>query len=574
MKYPIDIFVCFINHHLMIKNHFGAHRERKSCRLKLFLGEFWMDDISLVLNKIQKIEPIKSQKQEEWIGVHNDLAHFASISEETANDNSIVKTLVTFAAGFDDDICLGILEGFSEQGIGTKHSLWISSLALMYERMKNYIKSIFCFLNGLRIDAQPLGYLESKFKEFKKRMKDRMNTLKQFMLGNHNDIIYTFENGLISSTKKGKPIDPEIDIFEVIGYNINQPTPQSFSKSMKELPGYNPSLLLTKEGIERTFAEARLDFLGVDFVKQRIDKQKKPLNENTETFDPFLHEEPKPKSILKKKRTDSIQSPKAVQIESVFSSPSLPQKRKALAPIAKPVFSVGETLNINGMKLNIVKKLGDISYLCEDELNRFVIKPKSQIHFAPTFPQLFCLGEKSISDFYASKYEPYSFEQVIGILHSKRIDENIVLYFALQLLRMLKSLESSSYIHGNIEISQLLFRVSPEELPSFNDDAIWSQQGLSLSRCDKLTKNSSENDRKSVSNIIHILATKEPINTTIPPCPTRWNSQIWNEIFAILKSKESFDTIIETILHKLKEKGTSLRSSISRVNISLLESLS
>ena len=130
---------------------------------------------------------------------------------------------------------------------------------------------------------------------------------------------------------------------------------------------------------------------------------------------------------------------------------------------------------------------------------------------------------------------------------------------------------SGSSNQFNNQSKNLLLRTSSEELSKkFGVNEVgWSDTGLTLIRCDKLSSMKSNqeksNDRLSVYNIFYILSTGNSYSGTFEQCPKRWNNNIWQLTYDILTSNKAFDPLIAMIMKELEQNALSLRCKIARV---------
>ena len=204
---------------------------------------------------------------------------------------------------------------------------------------------------------------------------------------------------------------------------------------------------------------------------------------------------------------------------------------------------------------------------------------KNNIQFKPNNPQLFLINISKSKDYYITKYLTNgTFKYVIDYYHKKPrgIEEPVAYYYLIQMLSIIKDLEDNSVSHGNINASNLLNRITTNELPKeFNDDNSWKEQGIALCCCDNL-KNEEGHDRYSIALIYYYLCTKTKLEQKPDNCPRRWNESIWKQTFDILLSNKNPQGLISILIKELQQpsKGLQIRSSLSRINVSLMEQLS
>ncbi|KAH0791898.1 hypothetical protein GPJ56_004182 [Histomonas meleagridis] len=470
-----------------------------------------------------------------------------------------------------------------------------------------------------------------KFNDFRNRMQKRFSLQKSFSLGELEGLTYTFNNGMITciNTKNKTPSIPKHDLSSLIGHNgfslspIQSPN-VSGTRNDRFQPGYDPSLLLDQDGNECSFEEARLRSIGIDFVARRLAqtevqlppkskrvplqeiKKSSPISKPQFGFPepelppkrnrtplqeirkeppsmpgPFDLPDEKPRSILKKPDQRGHQVTNTVTFGNKSAEKGPTQKRRVPTPTIKKTLAIGERLMFGGRHYNIVQQLGNSAFLCENNTSSFVLK-QNPLELQPFNPQhyyLFLVKIPSVEEYYVTKYLKYgTFQDVITFSHSKPrgFDEPTSLFYLYQLLLILNDLEQNFVSHCYIDPENLLNKIPAKELPKeFNNDPSWEDVGLILCRCDKLVAHEGNIDRESVGKLYHFLCTKKMLNklNEFDKCPKRWNEKIWNEVFRILQTQQDLNNLIELIKTELKQpsKGLQLRSSLSRINVYLME---
>lgn len=533
-----------------------------------------------IIDEINMKRDVRASDKNGWKNLHEKLVD-SLITDELLNDNEVIKVLLNYAYyDFDDRIIPDILDDFSKRRVGYKNALWISSHSLSHEKNQDYVKAINIY-NSCGSGCKPASFLEIKFREFKKRMKCRLDDSLQMYLGSLNNIHYTYENGLISATQNGRRVDPQINILKIIEYQ--KPKEYSFQKS-SEIPGYNVNIVFS-EGISRTFIEARLEADGIDYVALRKsrnnDKEKgfqrsgKEPPSTSAVAAMLSNQSDQVKGILKNQQS-LFTSPRSVKLMS--HSENIFDKNE---PIVKSVLVVGETIKLKNGTFYISSKLGNNSFLCKikDGSSEYVFKKLPEIvhNFNPVYKYLFCLPDTKFPEFFVTQYIPVLFRDAVKIMHKKKfVDEELMYFILLQLVRILNDLESNKLTHGNITMDNLAYRPgSSVVLPNFNDDTAWTTTGICLTGMDKMIKDHGS-DRESVKSIFYFLSTRSFLQSnqnSIPAPVKKWNKKLWELAFSTLNSSNSLNNLEEEILKMLFERGARLKSTISRVNILIHENI-
>lgn len=565
-----------------------------------------------IISQIKSLKSIDGKIPNEWKDVSSKL--FRNYLNNS-NDVNLIISIISFSSLLDHQSALEVLSSCYNNGIGKYHSLIYVSLGLTYESLNNFISALDNYETGKNIGAEPLVFLEMKYKEFKSRMIQRFEQ-NSFYLGTLDNNDYYFDNGVVicKNLDSNKIINPKYNIINLVGYNINMisqsplhslNTSNISNKNERYQPGYDPSLLLSEDGTERSFEEARLQAIGIDFVSQRAQKEiidKSMLNEQfsqeevslpkkkraplqeisrteTEFQDTFDLTNQPIKSILKKKE----QTPKQNTSFGVTFDKKLVEdsnrKKRVPTPTIKKSLSVGDRVMFNNSHFDIVKQIGKSSFLCQGNGTYFVLKqnPFDLQQFQPNFPYLFILNIPQIKEYYVTEYYKYgTFQLVLDYFHNKPrgIDETTALFYLYQFLLIVKDLENHWLSHGSISSETLINKIPTKELPKlFNDEPIWKEEGVSLCRCDKLSSKQDNVDRESIASLYHFLCTKTELNGTPLSCPKRWNQEIWTQTFNLLSTQQDITPLISLISNELKQssRGLQLRSSLSRINVSIME---
>ena len=571
--------------------------------------------ISTIIPQITNLKPKLGNIPIEWNEIQAELLSIISKDSSIANDSEIICALALFANKLTDSNAVKFLNRCNSIGIGLSHTLWFSLIALGYEKMKNYIESLFTFEQAKKNNAQPEAFLDLKYNDFKGRMKKRFQLNDKLELGSHNNIFYLFQNGMIvAKANNGMDCNPEFDILKIIGYTANQSSFASInmsnntSKQDHYTPGYLASLLIGSDEKECSFEEQRLASLGYDYLANRrinpnilmaddnqqeeviLPKKKRnplqPISVSRVKVEPldgsfsFNGLSAQPKSILKKHDQTSVPSPRnaSKSISGVTFDHSVfqqsPDRRRPPTPVPKRQILVNEMINTSVGILSIEQQIGEHSYLGRNQNGDYVIKIShlSSVNFQPQHPKFFSMSISESVDFYITPfYNNGSLEKVINMYNGKKPDQLVSLYYLLNMIIILQDLEDNNCSHDEINPKNLLLRTSSEELSKkFGVNEVgWSDTGLTLIRCDKLSSMKSNqeksNDRLSVYNIFYILSTGNSYSGTFEQCPKRWNNNIWQLTYDILTSNKAFDPLIAMIMKELEQNALSLRCKIARV---------
>ena len=576
----------------------------------------------------------------------------------------------------DDFRANELMLAFTEKGVGNRNPLWIASLALTFERIRNYVAAFDVYESNIQNTTSP--FFIDKYKDFKERVEIKLKDNEVFDLGVLNDVSYKWINGNITATNRsGLNVAPEIDILSILNMKTaKQNTGEIIEtkKKIQEKAAYD-STLIFKYG---SFIEARLElthqepYKPIQLPKKTPASKRKPLSliSRSETksetitaedeFDnrsPILKsslkpntrkrvplstisrstyddedENPESRPILKnRKPLQQLNSPKSLLNDeddgNIESRPILKNRKPLqqinspkpllnddddLVPILKPksndkpvsilkppnsprntnspasrsvkidtgkqkrtIFAIGDEFSAGtDIRLTVVDKKGEHSYICtcDADPEPFVLKINPMPSFLRNiqYKERFLLQDSHFQLYFITPLIKYNFSQVIDELRKRKfVDELLVVFFLFELNRILISLERLHCVHGNITIDNLLYNISSEVLPAFDDSFPWKETGLMLSNCDKIIE-SRGNDRKSVKAIICTLINGNPDNETIPK---RWSEDFWINVFKTLSNPRQPLTNIESSSNAmLREQGTTLRSRVSRINVSLQES--
>lgn len=176
------------------------------------------EKLTPIFNDIEQIYSDHSNKFNEWTQLHNKLAVHA-IESGKNNDRNVVIALLAYISEFNDNEQISLIQEYLDQGIGDKHPLWISSVALAYERNGQLVTSIFIF-QKYKDEIGPNEFYDKCYENFKNRLKNRLKESKSLSLGSFNGKRYEFRsNGIICVSEEDEsPAPPDIDIFGEINF--------------------------------------------------------------------------------------------------------------------------------------------------------------------------------------------------------------------------------------------------------------------------------------------------------------------------------------------------------------------
>lgn len=576
------------------------------------------DALNSLVTEIKQMKPMRGQVPEKWHSLLSRLAAFTQEFPAKANDDNLVSAVISFAAEFNNSISLSILQDAADHGIGSKHSLWFSALALKNEHLTNYVSSVACFVEGRQANADPEVFLKQQFENFKRRMAKRLNGQTSLELGTYRGAKYTFLDGAVEcrDERTNRPAVPRIDFLAEIGYRpdvLQASMSPSVTKSDMFKAGYDTSLLLDDFGMEQSLEEARLKSLNIDFVKERqlTPKQSafeplpqrrrnpralQPLDKprtNPVHFDPAPehsvdHEErdsfqymssEQPRSILKRRESPRNTSRTTVKFnQTTIAAPS--ELRRVPTPTIKRAIRVGEMVILSGAMYHVDKQLGDAAFICSGDAGKLVIKPipLDAPAFKPENPELFCLPLDTVKEFFAMELRKYgTFSDLMKLCHQKErgVEEPVAWFCLLQMARILRNLENAWVTHGAISGDTLMNRFSSTEMPKeFDLNGGWKEEGFALCRLDKITQSEKSGaDRPAVAALFHLLCTKAEMVNKPQSCPRRWNSELWTEAFEVLQSTSPLDRLIDDIVTYLSQErvALALRSYKARYDAELVK---
>lgn len=286
--------------------------------------------------------------------------------------------------------------------------------------------------------------------------------------------------------------------------------------------------------------------------------------------------------------------------QSVVSLGS-PLRKRPPTPIPhSPVLIINEIIKSDSPtigSLRIEQQIGEHTYLGTNKKDSYVVKPlfKSQqqilaLNFYEKVSHsfLFALQADTVHqspNYFISKY--FSTGTLGKLIESninsggKKIDENVALYYLLQMIMMLQDLEEQNFVHGEITENHLFLRhasVVQSKVFGLNDPG-WRDTGLVLIRCDgliparELPAERKLIDRIAVYNIFMMLANNQRRETTAPitltPCPKKWNETIWKTAFDTLSTLSTLNPLQALIMKEFQDsrKSLNLRIKISRISI-------
>lgn len=574
------------------------------------------EQLKSIISKINSLKPIKNSIPAKWENIFAELSGFLQEYQNECNNDQLIYSIVNFASNFDCETTQEIFSNCIQINIGYYSSLFCSSVALEFERIKNYITSLDIYEISIQREAQPIGFLYQTFDSFKERMLKRLYGNYSLDLGVLENNVYTFIDGGITckSIDSNLPQLPKYDFLEVINFDPSKAaeytSPQSFSKSRSsfiskpsnyqqnsnlspphfeqvEFPANNSfhdksqSSFLSptsqpqahtsfSQNNQQIFNPQEKEFEVNDFFQPQQNSNNNDQSQTELSFQ-FNHVEPK-RSILKKKSP----SPSRNNSSGVkFNNRAQPanDKKRASTPVGKNnKLEVGAKIFADIFEFHIERQIGSGAFIASavSEEQKFVIKriPMNYTRFTPKFPFLFSLPIESINNFYVTHFSKIgTFDSIISCIHSSRVDENVALFYLLQLLLMIDDLETKFMAHGNICPQKLLNKYPKCELPtSFNiNDPVWQDVGICLCSCDEIHYDEGIEDRKAVAKLFHFIAKKTAIDDDFETPPPRWNNEIWVTTFRILQTKDPLASLIELIHGQIQKNPMKLRSQISRI---------
>ena len=305
-----------------------------------------------IIEEIDSINPESKRDKERWNDLHFELVELCENDEELANSPRVAQKLIKFAYCLDDDKKINkLMKDFSEKGIGSRNPLWIASLALTYERVKEYVQAFNVYESNLEECVSKSAFAKSKYSDFKQRIEAKLRCNQTFNLGQLNGLRYTWNNGRIECRAPIGPVEPEIDILAILNFKSNESGYRS-TQNKKEFdkPEYDPNLI----AMHGSFIEARIAMIKEKSEKMDQDEEiklpkKSPITRNnkrkplavlsrkeSQPSSYFDDEEPAP--ILKKKKKISLNPPPDADdffAPETEDEPKLKPKRKPLAPLSR-----------------------------------------------------------------------------------------------------------------------------------------------------------------------------------------------------------------------------------------------
>lgn len=250
----------------------GLMRRIEACDQDTALNE--------LVGAIKHLTPVRGDVPEEWRSrLFTNLSVFVDEHPDRSNDDKLISAIIRFAADFNDQIGLAILDQCRSINIGSRHALWYAAYALKNEHVSNYATSLASFLHAIDVKADPDVFLLQQFSNFKSRMIKRMkasdDASEPILLGTYEDVDYTYSSGGVECrNKRGGICSPAFDFITEIGYIPPNPAPspstsRSATHSEMYKPAYSPDLLMDEDGHEMCFEEARLRALGFDVTASR-----------------------------------------------------------------------------------------------------------------------------------------------------------------------------------------------------------------------------------------------------------------------------------------------------------------
>jgi len=501
-------------------------------------GVFSSKELHPIFECILDIQAQKLKQKEKWDSIHNQLVD-VSLKTGYESDRNVIIEVLTYLSDFSDEKCMDIIIGLMEMNFGCNSSFWFSSCALVSERNQKYIQSLYFHEKSLTIDDDFNEFAKISYESFKGRLKDTIMQSNRAFLGEFNGNQYEYHDGLICTDINGRPAIPDFDIFEILG--IEKPR-------------------IKKNNQERVPLQEKKDI-----KPSKVSPIPLPTFDDTEI-------DIKPKSILKKSKPSFNANSNHVRIDIQDDHDQFKPKRIP-TPTTKQKLSMGSNILIDGTSYDVIQILGDSSFLCESSKgSRFVFKasPSMKVMVRPSIYLL--TNDESITGYYVTPYIlEGTFDRIIEILHKKpRIDENVVHFYLLQFIRIINALESQNLYHNEISTQSLIIRTpGSEELPPFDDGKIWNKTGLTLCRCDKISEYQSSGDREAFGAIFYLMALRDSHPEKNPP--NRWNQNIWKSAYSVFYENEDTKYLESQLVESLKKNGNSIRSSIARIQISLVE---
>lgn len=241
------------------------------------LSKFQDLTLSDLVNDIKNISMSDaSQISQKLLNYQSNISNYLQNNPKDANDHQLITEILACTEKLNDIDANQIIENFTnELQIGSRNPLWIASCALTYERVQNYIMVFYIYQNAFDQHIDP-PFLKDQYNKFITRMNKRLTSVVKLDLGILNRIQYSWRAGKLVTTKDGRHVEPEIDVLGIIGISDHNKTIEnSFSMIRTEKPAYDANLLLSTDGTTRSFIEARLANIGIDFVRQRKEKEMK-----------------------------------------------------------------------------------------------------------------------------------------------------------------------------------------------------------------------------------------------------------------------------------------------------------
>lgn len=545
--------------------------------------------LNQIISTIQRIRPNPSYVPQEWEQIFSNIANYVQKYPTECNNDKLIMALINFIANYNLPITQQLFDQCEKINIGKSHALWWTSVAIELERSKNYISAVDIYENSTRKMIQPIDFLLDNYQQFKERMLKRLYSNYRLNLGVLDDCIYEFiEDGICCKNLRGNyPQAPRHDFLNCIGYDAHKAeeirnTSPSFSRDR--------SSIHSKSHHESNFSLPQFEEVDFPISNSREQKQESSFVSSVPmtTFSPFKPEpdvpvyqyqaipSEQPKSILKK-QSPIRNTSTGVKFGNAAKGHTN-EKRRAPTPVRKRELAVGATINADTYQFYIEKQIGSNAFEAVYQGEKFVIKriPQNYMPFSPRFTYLFCLPIDTISDFCVTKLLPLgTFDKLIPYIHEgRKINQQVVLYFLLQLLMMITDLESKWMCHGHICPEKLVNMFTDQVIPKEFDitDPIWENVGIKLCSCDRIHGDESLVDRKAVANIFYFLATKQTLNDNYGAPPKFWDANIWNSAFQCLQTRDPLTPIIELIITNLSQNALSLRSGLSKLYIPILNS--
>lgn len=588
------------------------------------------EPLDLIISQIDGLRVNKNSIPSGWGNILSELAVFLKEYPDECNNNKLICSLVNFISKLDFSLTQEIFDNCIDINIGNFHSLWCTCFAAEFERNGNYITALDIYEISLQREAKPIGFLNQNFDLFKERMLKRLYGNYSLNLGELGDNIYTFIEGGITckDIKTNLPRRPKYDLLQIINFDqsktMRYTSPQSFSRSRSsfiakpsgnrqdsnfsppqfeevEFPVNNSfheknqssflsptsqppkqnSFTIQHQTYEQQEKEPEIDFFQMQSFNNNTNNKSTSiqLNMNNEQSQPEsffqFNDDAKPKPILKKRSPSPSRSNTSIVKFNNRSQPANDKKR-ASTPVGKNnKLEVGAKIFADIFEFHITQQIGSGAFLAKSEDRDYVIKriPMDYQKFTPKYPFLFCLPIESINNFYVTEYEKLgTFDSVIPHIHKNRVDENVSLFFLLQLLLIIDDLESQNMVYGNINPTKLVNKYRKNDFPdTFNiDDPAWQETGIKICACDEIHHGDEITDREAVARLFYFISTKNELENDFGKPPPRWNNEIWTGTFEILQTKKPLNSLIGFIYSYLQKNVKKLANQISRTYIPLL----